>query len=81
MGLVDLARLVYKMFVNRTVNPEIVAYLAGSKLLVTTRDKLIEASRVNDIVLIQTFERESKFRPDRSTLNAYQTLLACAKAG
>jgi len=47
-----------KVVVDSTVMPKAIAYPTDSKLLETSRDKLVETARANGITLKQTFELE-----------------------
>ncbi len=46
--------------VDSTVMPKAIAYPTDSKLLETSREKLMEVAKANGITLKQTFEREGK---------------------
>jgi transposase, IS5 family len=50
-----------KVVVDSTVMPKAIAHPTDSKLLETSRDKLVEVARANGITLKQTFEREGKY--------------------
>ncbi len=47
--------------VGSTVMPKAIAHPSDSKLLETSRDKLVQVAKANGIALKQTFERESKY--------------------
>jgi IS5 family transposase len=49
-----------KVVVDSTVMPKAIAHPTDSKLLETSRDKLVEVAKANGITLKQTFEREGK---------------------
>jgi IS5 family transposase len=50
-----------KVVVDSTVMPKAIAHPTDSKLLETSRDKLVQVAKANGIALRQTFEREGKY--------------------
>ena len=60
-----------KVVVDSAVMPKAIAYPTDSKLLETSRDKLVEAARANGITLKQTFEREGKHLTHKASRYAH----------
>ena len=50
-----------RVVVDSTVMPKAIAHPTDSKLLETSRDKLVQVAKANGIALKQTFEREGKY--------------------
>jgi transposase, IS5 family len=50
-----------KLVVDSTVMPKAIAHSTDSKLLETSREKLVQVAKANDMTLKQTFEREGKY--------------------
>jgi len=60
-----------RVVVDSTVMPKAIAHPTDSKLLETSREKLVEVAKGNGITLKQTFEREGKYLTHKASRYAH----------